>query len=222
MLSVGWRIFTSYFIPISMTIVIMGYRNIDQTSLGKGRAIFWPLWPSWGKGRLNWASLVLIQDSPPTSFLLPPFHRIVIEHILHSHKLNFLSEPGNMMAHRLTLPQPYQKKGILLSRVLQIHREEFWFALFRSWFIIVCGMILWLSILTRTTLLGIPRASGLIQVLFFTHISVCYGWFLLSRESHQGISEASTTFYASVWQRKETERARCERLLLQGKICVQA
>lgn len=134
--------FTSSFIPILiMTVLIMGYRTIDQTSLGKDRitlALVTKLRERQGELGLSGACLGF---SPHLLFLLPPFHTIVAECMLHSHKLTF---SGSLETWRITLPVPHhhslaKRKEFSLPRprVLQIHGEEFWFALLGSWFIFV-------------------------------------------------------------------------------------
>lgn len=118
--------------------------------------------------------------------------------MLHFHKLTFSGslETWRTKAPSPTSPQPSQEKGVLFldlefykfmgknsDLLCSGHGLSLW----------VCGMRLWLLVLNRTTLLGIPRASGLIQVLFLAHISVCCGWLLPSRDS------VTSGFWALHW-----------------------
>lgn len=69
----------------------------------------------------------------------------------------------------------------------------------------VGGMIVGLLVLTRATLLRIPRTSDLIQVLFLAHIAFCYGWLLQFRDS---VIYGLRVFHCSlcIWLIRKTER----------------
>lgn len=178
MLSVCWRIFTSYFIPILvMTSLIMSYRNIDETNLGKDRiilALVIKLRERHGELDLPGACLGFFLH---LLFLSPPFHTIVTEHVLQSHKLTFSVslETQWTKAPRFTSPQPHQEKGILFLEFYKFIGKNSDLLCSGHGLSLWVRMILWLSVLTRTTLLGIPRTSGLIWVLFLAHITVCCG-----------------------------------------------
>lgn len=136
-------------------------------------------------------------------FLLPPFHTVVMEHLLHSHKLTFsvvwkhgrLKFPGSH-CHSLT-----ERKGSLpTARVLQNHREEFLFASLRSWFTWVNGS------LTRTAVS--PESQEVVAWYKFYFLLISQSF--VDGSSHLGIpslrvSGFSTRLYASIWQRKTGE-----------------